>query len=59
MPDGGGGTRNARFPFLPLRQACACHLPLAGEDRKRGRLIGEVDVHCPSREDGLRAVLDA
>jgi len=23
------------------------------------RLVGEVDVHCPGREDGLRAVLDA
>ncbi len=23
------------------------------------RLVGEVDVHCPGREDGLCAILDA
>ncbi len=31
--------RNRRFVCLPLRQADACHLPLAGEDRINARPI--------------------
>ncbi|KQM56504.1 hypothetical protein ASE69_02310 [Sphingomonas sp. Leaf208] len=31
-----GRTRNRGRPALPLRQANACHLPLAGEDRLQG-----------------------